>query len=233
MDFITGLPMSEGKDVIMVVVDRLTKYAHFVALTHPYTASTVARLFFDNIFKLHGLPSSIVSDRGKMTPYEALYGEKPQQLAMGSIPTTSTAGVEDHLHHQAVILQLLKDNLATVRERMKHFADKKRTEREFQRIGAVAYKLQLPSHSKIHSVFHVSLLKRKIGDSVVPIVNLPEVGSEGQLLIEPVAILDRRIVRKGNVAVTQVLVQWANAVPEDATWEEWAALNEKFPDFHP
>ena len=42
MDFITGLPKSEGKSVIMVIVDRLTKYAHFCALSHPFKASTVA-----------------------------------------------------------------------------------------------------------------------------------------------------------------------------------------------
>uniref|UniRef100_A0A1J3DX06 Transposon Tf2-9 polyprotein n=1 Tax=Noccaea caerulescens TaxID=107243 RepID=A0A1J3DX06_NOCCA len=62
MDFIDGLPLSLGKSVIFVVVDRLTKAAHFMALAHPYTAVSVAQLFLDNIFKLHGLPNSIVSD---------------------------------------------------------------------------------------------------------------------------------------------------------------------------
>ena len=54
MDFITGLPKSEGKSVIIVVVDRLTKYAHFCALSHPFKASTVATTFVDIIQKLHG-----------------------------------------------------------------------------------------------------------------------------------------------------------------------------------
>jgi hypothetical protein len=63
MDFIEGLPKSNGYDVILVVVDRLTKYAHFVAIKHPYTTADIAQVFMDHIVKLHGLPQSIVSDR--------------------------------------------------------------------------------------------------------------------------------------------------------------------------
>ena len=63
MDFITGLPKSEGKSVIMVVVDRLTKYAHFCALSHPFKESTVSIAFMETIQKLHGNPKIIVSDR--------------------------------------------------------------------------------------------------------------------------------------------------------------------------
>lgn len=63
MDFIEGLPKSEGYSVILVVVDRLTKYAHFIPIKHPYTAATIAQIFLDNIVKLHGLPASIVTDR--------------------------------------------------------------------------------------------------------------------------------------------------------------------------
>ena len=63
MDFITGLPKSGKKSVIMVVVDRLSKYAHFCALPHPFTPTLVAQYFMDQIFKLHGMPTSIVFDR--------------------------------------------------------------------------------------------------------------------------------------------------------------------------
>ncbi|KAH9301313.1 hypothetical protein KI387_012896, partial [Taxus chinensis] len=59
MDFIMGLPKSKGKNVIMVVVDRLTKYAHFCALPHPFAASTVVIAFMDIIQKLHGTPKII------------------------------------------------------------------------------------------------------------------------------------------------------------------------------
>jgi hypothetical protein len=62
MEFIIGLPKLGNKSVIMVVVDRLSKYAHFCALHHPFTSSTVAQIFMDHVFKLHGMPNSIVSD---------------------------------------------------------------------------------------------------------------------------------------------------------------------------
>lgn len=63
MDFIEGLPPSHNKTTIMVVVDRLTKYLHLFSLSHPYTAATVAHVFIEGIFKLHGMPKSIVYDR--------------------------------------------------------------------------------------------------------------------------------------------------------------------------
>ena len=66
MDFVVGLPMSDGANVILVVVDRLTKYAHFLPLHHPYTTTTVSKLFMDQIVRLHGVPLSIISDRDKI-----------------------------------------------------------------------------------------------------------------------------------------------------------------------
>ena len=56
MDFIDDLPKSQNKDVVLVVVDRLFKYANFITPSHPYIAQSVAWLFVDNIFKLHGIP---------------------------------------------------------------------------------------------------------------------------------------------------------------------------------
>jgi hypothetical protein len=61
MDFIVGLAKSGNNFFIMVVVDHLSKYAHLSYLQHPFTASTMAQLFMDLFFKLHGMPHSIVS----------------------------------------------------------------------------------------------------------------------------------------------------------------------------
>jgi hypothetical protein len=66
MDFVEGLPKSQGKEVILVVVDRMTKLAHFIALSHPYTSHSVAEAFLANIFKLHGPPTSIITDRDRI-----------------------------------------------------------------------------------------------------------------------------------------------------------------------
>jgi len=63
-DFITKLPLAQGYNSILVVVDRLTKMAHFIPTTEKTTAGGLARLFRDNVWKLHGLPKSIISDRG-------------------------------------------------------------------------------------------------------------------------------------------------------------------------
>ena len=63
MDFIEGLPLSDGKDKILVVVDQLTKYAHFIGIKKTDSAKQIIEMFCKNIYKLHGFPKIIVSDR--------------------------------------------------------------------------------------------------------------------------------------------------------------------------
>jgi len=62
VDFITKLPLAQGYDLILVVVDRLTKIVYFIPTTEKTSAKGLARLFRDNMWKLHGLPESIISD---------------------------------------------------------------------------------------------------------------------------------------------------------------------------
>ena len=87
MDFVEGLPTSSKQNVILVIVDRFTKYVHFIPLSHRYTVSRVAALFLQHVFKLHGLPSSIVSDRDTAFTslfWEELFRRQRVDLAMSS-----------------------------------------------------------------------------------------------------------------------------------------------------
>jgi hypothetical protein len=66
MDFIKGLSQSKTLNYILVVVVKFSKYSHFVALTHPLIAAKVAKAFLDNVYKLHGMPFNIISDRDRV-----------------------------------------------------------------------------------------------------------------------------------------------------------------------
>ncbi|KAH9735939.1 hypothetical protein KPL71_017914 [Citrus sinensis] len=344
MDFIEGLPKSHGKKVIMVVVDRLSKYAHFLALAQPYTAKDVAQVFLDNIYKLHGLPKTIISDRdriftshfwrhlftlqgtqllmstsyhpqtdgqteivnkcleqylrcmtgdkpkewskwlplaewwyntsfhfsSKITPFEVVYGREPPTYTTYIPGETIVASVDQALRDRDSMIRLLKENLHQAQSKMKKMADKHRTKREFevddwvylrlqpfkqaslalrknrklapkfygpykvlQRIGQVAYKLELPSHSKIHPVFHVSCLKKKLGAANVQQTELPTIQEDGRMQLEPLALLEKRTVKRNNRPVVQWLIHWTNSFPEDATWEDACVIRQKFPEFAP
>lgn len=345
MDFVEGLPKSRGKEVILVVVvDRFTKYAHFLSLSHPYSVQQVVQVFIDSIFKLHGMSIAIVTDRDriftshlfqeifrmmkvslrlssayhpqtdgqtervnqclesylrsmtfqeprewmdwltlaewwyntsyhtslKITPFQALYGYPPPQVGEFTIPCNVSEEARVSVEQKELMLERLKANLHTAQERMKYFADRKRSERQFQvgdmvylkmqpyrqtafglrgslklrskfygpfrvlqRIGPVAYRLQLPEQTAIHPVFHVSQLKKHLGTHAVPIQGLPLVGENEKIKTEPVAVLNRRIVPRKNETVAQWLIQWLNLGPEDSTWEDTTFIQKTFPNFSP
>ncbi|GMJ15287.1 hypothetical protein HRI_005197900 [Hibiscus trionum] len=326
MNFIEGLPMSKNFNSILVIIDKYSKYGHFLALAHPFTATDVASIYLDQVFKLHGSPKVIISDMDKiftslfwkelmrklgtvshlssayhletdgqterlnqcleqylrslcflkphtwatwlpqaewwynsnfhialgLTPFEALYGYKPNQLNWSEESTVQS--VNEILASRDHTRQILKDNLNRAQHRMKFYADKNKSERAFEvgdevylklqpyrqssialrknlkltvhfygpykitkKLGSVAYQLQLPDTSRIHPVFHVSLLKRKIGPTVQPSLDPPDVHDDRQLKVYPLQALDKCMVKRNNIVVTQILVQWANMGPENAT----------------
>lgn len=88
MDFITGLLLSYGFTLIMVVVDRLSKYDLFIALKTDYSSKVVAGAFMNTIVKLHGLPKSIVSDRDKV--FTSKYWKHLFQLHVTPLAMSST-----------------------------------------------------------------------------------------------------------------------------------------------
>jgi hypothetical protein len=101
MDFITGLPPSHGYTVIMVVIDRLTKYSHFSPLKVDYNSKNVAEAFMKTIVKLHGVPKSIISDRDKVFMskfWKDLFQLQGTTLAMSSSYHPQTDGQSEALN---------------------------------------------------------------------------------------------------------------------------------------
>jgi hypothetical protein len=318
MDFITGLPKSKGYEAILVVVDRLSKYAHFVPLKHPYTARVIAEVFVKELVRLHGVPLSIVSDRDPIfmsnfwqelfklqgtklkvstayhpetdgqtevvnrcletylrcfiadqpktwsnwmawaeywfnTSFSASTGKTPYEIVYGRVPPTLTRWVQGEIRVEAIQKELLdrdeaikqlREQLLKAQDRMKQLADRKRCDRSFEvgewvfvklrahrqqsvvsrihaklaaryygsypivaRVGAVAYQLRLPDGSRVHPVFHVSLLKKAVGNYQEE-DKLPELEGEGGELIEPEEILATMTVQVQGEKVNQVLIRW-------------------------
>ncbi|XP_077217958.1 uncharacterized protein LOC143852458 [Tasmannia lanceolata] len=203
MNFIDGLPVSAGKTVIMVVVDRLSKYAHFNALGHPYTARVVAEVFVRDVSKLHGMPCSIVSDRDPIFISNFLEGiflatgnpiedefRLPSSNGWPNGDSQPELGdifeVDKALCERDQLLRDLKDNLVMAQNCMKVQHDKHRTEREFQ------------------------------------VDDMPE----------PVAVLNYRWNRQSGRFITEALVQWAGLPTDEATWLDCDDLRKRFPHFN-
>ncbi|KAL0401589.1 UNVERIFIED_CONTAM: hypothetical protein Slati_4188800 [Sesamum latifolium] len=189
MDFIEGLPNSEGKDFILVGWTGL-----------------------------------------KATLFQALYGYPPHQLSIGPYLQNHHTEVEKLMQERIKVLQLLKDNLHQAQHRMKMYADKKRSEREFE-VGdevflklqpygqtSIALRKQLKLSAKYFGPYRVihRVGKKKVGSKYFPLVNLPEFEDE-VFKVYPAAILTRRLISRNNVGVPQVLIQWSHSSPDQAT----------------
>ena len=105
------------------------------------------------------------------------------------------------------------------------------------KVGNTANKLLLPDKCKLHHTFHVSQLKKHIGPKAVPNPNLPLLDDEGNILVAPEAILERKLVPRvqGNIQIPVVrwLIKWINLPAENATWEDASFIQKVFPDRQP
>ncbi|KAK4391075.1 hypothetical protein Sango_2170800 [Sesamum angolense] len=102
-----------------------------------------------------------------------------------------------------------------------------------QRVGAIAYKLELPERTRIHLVFHVSQLKKKTGSSSCAPYLPTTFTAQGHVILKPETVLDRCLVKRNNKPITQVLVKWYNAPSEESSWENLYDLQARFPNFSP
>jgi hypothetical protein len=342
LDFITGLPKSKGYDAVLVVVDRLSKYGHFILLKHPYTAKTVAEIFVREVVRLHGTPHSIISDRDPIfvshfwkelfklqgtklqmssayhpetdgqtevlnrclesylrcfaseqpkswshwipwaeywynttyhisigkTPFEVVYGRQAPSLLRFLSNETKVQAVALELSDRDEALSQLKAHLLRAQQQMKKYADKSRRDVNFdigewvflklrphrqhsvirrinqklaarfygpfkivEKIGEVAYKLLLPDSSKIHPVFHVSLLKKAVGDYEVQGTLPKELEITAEEDHYPEQVIGSRLITKEGLTVPQSLIKWRGGTLDDVTWEDNDFLQGQFPDF--
>ena len=102
-----------------------------------------------------------------------------------------------------------------------------------KRVGKVAYTLELPANARIHPTFHVFQLKEYHG--TIPILtrptDLPTMSADTPKT--PIAMIDKRAIKRSNCAVVQWLIHWSNSAPEDATWEDATDMEARFPQFDP
>ncbi|XP_075074917.1 uncharacterized protein LOC107780957 [Nicotiana tabacum] len=234
MDFITGFRNSCRKfNFIWVIVDRLTKSAHFLPVRTTYPAEDYASLYIKEIVRLHGVPFSIISDRG--AEFTANFWRSP--ISWFDVGETKLLGPE--LVQQVVEkVKLIQERLRTAQSQQKSYLDNRRRDLEFavgdwivQRIGLVAYKLDLPPELEtIHPVFHISMLHKFLGDpSCISPSEDTEVSKNLSYEEIPVAILDRQIRKLRTKEVASVKVLWMSNNVEEMTWEAEEDMKSRYP----
>ncbi|GJT31209.1 reverse transcriptase [Tanacetum coccineum] len=171
---------------------------------HPFTAVHVAQAFLDNVYKLHGLPSTIMSDRDKarerVIAMLKLY-LKAAQDKMKAYADKKRSDKESAVGN-LVYLKVQPYRQLTLRVHKQHklFTKFFGPFKVLQKVEKVAYKLELPSTTQIHLVFHVSQLK-KCHSTDLSMGSLPLCDSEGSLAVIPYKILDRKLAKQGTRVV--------------------------------
>ncbi|GKB27808.1 putative reverse transcriptase domain-containing protein, partial [Tanacetum coccineum] len=211
MDFVTKLPRtSYGHDAISVIMDRLTKSAHFLPMGEDYKMDRLARLYLNEIVARHGVPISIISDHdSRFTSrfWQSLQKALGTRLDMSTAYHPQTDGQRLELVQETTKkISQIKDRLKAARNRQKSYAYKRRKPLEFS-VGYVAYRLDLPEElNGVHDTFHVSNLKKCLADPTLQ-VPLDEIRVDDKLkfMEEPVKIFEREFkkLKRSRIAIVK------------------------------
>ncbi|CAA7397496.1 unnamed protein product [Spirodela intermedia] len=234
IDFIEDLPKSYESNAILIVVDRLSKYSHFIVLHHLFSIKEVAQLFIKEIVRLHGFPKTVVLDRGRifssifwreLHTLQVVYGRDPPKLIKYEISPSPLDVTEQLLSKRDPTIKILKFNLQKAQVRMKfntdkhyrevelevgHLVDEISSEKEKREvkplIEPVAYKLQLLDHSTIHPVFHIFQLKKTLRTDKKTYKSTPQ--------------------------SAEILVSWKHLLEFESSWMTIPTFLQQFPTSH-
>ncbi|XP_017972517.1 PREDICTED: uncharacterized protein LOC108661138 [Theobroma cacao] len=223
MDFVTGLPRkSKGYDFIWVIVDRLTKSAHFLLVKTTYGAAQYARLYIDEIVRLDGVPITIeivqeTADKIQLIRDKMLVAQSHQKSYADHRHRELEFEVGDHMFLR----------VSSTKGIMRFGKKGKLSPRyigpfeTLERFGVVAYRLALSSNlTNVHPVFHVLVLWKYQPDPshVIKHESL-QLGDDMSYKEVLVAILDRQVKKLRSKEIASVKVQWRDHTREEVTWE--------------
>ncbi|GKA69300.1 putative reverse transcriptase domain-containing protein [Tanacetum coccineum] len=236
-----------GHDTIWVIVDRLTKSAHFLPMREDYKMDRLARLYLSEIIARHGVPISIISDHDSR--FTSRFWQSMQE-ALGTRLDMSTKCRSDLMWAEVGEGQLIgpelvqettekisqiKDKLKAARDRQKSYTNKRRKPIEFSVGDYVLLKVSpwkgvLEELDGVHDTFHVSNLKKCLADPTLQ-VPLDEIQVDDKLNFEeePVEIMEREFKKLKRSIIAIFKVRWNSKRGPEFTWEREDQMKLKYP----
>ncbi|GJR29889.1 putative mitochondrial protein [Tanacetum coccineum] len=246
MDFIEALPPSQGKTVLFVVVDKLSKYAYFIPMSHLFTASQVAQVFLDHVYKLYakGMGQMGILSR-ILVQYQFSYlCPRPLPMRVYDQPPNvhlpylaGTSSIEEVVR----TMQAREQAIAMLQFHLKSPIDRPQLDKEhiislepsFMDHSSSLPKLEKwPTSCNCQRTVKFNLFfmfSRSCAKELI-IKWESQCGPNGVLSMEPEAIIGRQLGKLNNNTVMYVLVMWVNQAEEYATWELYAHLIRRFPE---
>ncbi|GKE26489.1 putative reverse transcriptase domain-containing protein [Tanacetum coccineum] len=209
MDFVTKLPkMTSSQDIIWVIVDRLTKSAHFLPMKEIDSMEKLTRQYLKEVVSRHGVPILIISDRDSKSP-----------ICWAEVGDAQLTGLEI-VHETTKKIIQIKKRIQAARDRQKSYADMRRKPLEFEVGDKVRLKVSpwkgVIRFSKRDEPLAIQLDKIQIDDKL-------------HFNEEPVEIIDREVKRLKQSRILIVKVHWNSRRGSEFTWEREDQMKKKYP----